>query len=120
MKIEKLSQAEENLGRLIWDLEPIKSADLVDLCREKYSWSKSTTYTLLRRIEKKGVFENKNSLVRSKMSFDDYQGKISKDFIEENYAGSLPRFLTAFTRKNKLTEDEIKELEDLIAKHKEE
>lgn len=120
MKIEKLSQAEENLGRLIWDLEPIKSADLVDICKEKYSWSKSTTYTLLRRIEKKGVFENKNSIVRSKMSFDDYQGKISQDFIEENYAGSLPRFLTAFTRKNKLTDDEIKELEDLIAKHKEE
>ncbi|WP_054251486.1 BlaI/MecI/CopY family transcriptional regulator [Neofamilia massiliensis] len=120
MKIEKLSQAEENLGRLIWDLEPIKSADLVDICKEKYSWSKSTTYTLLRRIEKKGVFENKNSTVRSKMSFDDYQGKISQDFIEENYAGSLPRFLTAFTRKNKLTDDEIKELEDLIAKHKEE
>lgn len=120
MKIEKLSQAEENLGRLIWYLEPIKSADLVDICKEKYSWSKSTTYTLLRRIEKKGVFENKNSTVRSKMSFDDYQGKISQDFIEENYAGSLPRFLTAFTRKNKLTDDEIKELEDLIAKHKEE
>lgn len=120
MKIEKLSQAEENLGRLIWDLEPIKSADLVDICKEKYSWSKSTTYTLLRRIEKKGVFENKNSTVRSKMSFDDYQGKISQDFIEENYAGSLPRFLTAFTRKNKLTDDEIKELEGLIAKHKEE
>lgn len=120
MKIEKLSQAEENLGRLIWDYEPIKSAELVDLCREKYSWSKSTTYTLLRRIEKKGVFENKNSTVRSKMSFEDYQGKISQDFIEENYVGSLQRFLTAFTRKNKLTEDEIKELEDLIAKYKEE
>ncbi len=54
------------------------------------------------------------------MSFEDYQGKISQDFIEENYNGSLPKFLTAFTRKNKMTEDEIKELEDLIAKHKEE
>ena len=53
MSFEKLSQAEENLGELIWDNEPIKSSSLVDLCREKYSWSKSTTYTLLRRIEKK-------------------------------------------------------------------
>ena len=120
MIFEKLSQAEENLGELIWDNEPIKSSSLVDLCKEKYSWSKSTTYTLLRRIEKKGVFENKNSLVRSKMSREDYETRISNDFIEENYGGSLPKFLAAFTRKNRLTEEEIAQLEELIENHKEE
>lgn len=120
MIFEKLSQAEENLGELIWDNEPIKSSELVKLCKEKYSWSKSTTYTLLKRIEKKEIFENKNSLVRSKMSMEDYETKIGSDFIEENYDGSLPKFLTAFTRKNRLTEEEIAQLEELIENHKEE
>lgn len=120
MTFEKLSQAEENLGRLIWDNEPIKSSDLVDLCQKKYSWSKSTTYTLLRRVEKKGVFENKNSLVRSKMTREDYEGRVGRDFLEENFGGSLPKFLTAFTRKNKLSDEEISQLEKLIADHKEE
>ncbi|MCF6466459.1 BlaI/MecI/CopY family transcriptional regulator, partial [Clostridium sp. Cult2] len=50
---------------------------------------------------------------------DDFHAEQSKIFVEENFDGSLPRFLAAFTRKKKLSKNEVEELQRLINEHKE-
>lgn len=116
----RLTEAEENLANIIWENEPIKSPELVKICEEKFNWKKSTTYTMLKRLEEKKIFKNNNSIVESLIKKDDFHGEQSKIFVEENFDGSLPRFLAAFTRRKKLSKNEVEELQRLINEHKEE
>lgn len=115
----RLTEAEEKFAEIIWDNEPIKSSELVKLSEKAFDWKKSTTYTMLRRLEEKKIFKNDKSIVVSLVKKEDFYSEQSKIFIEDNYDGSLPKFVAAFTRRNKLTKKDIKELENLIKNHRE-
>jgi len=115
----RLTEAESRLADLIWEREPLTSADLVGLCGERMNWKKSTTYTMLRRLEEKGIFKNEGGVVRSCATREGFYAEQSKAFVDKTFGGSLPRFLTAFTRSQKLTEEEIQELQKLIDEHRE-
>lgn len=116
----KLTESEEGLAEIIWANEPITSPDLVKLCETKFDWKKSTTYTMLKRLEQKKVFKNNSSIVISLIKRDDFYGEQSKIFVEDNFDGSLPKFIAAFTRGKRLSEKEVQELQKLIQDHKEE
>ena len=119
MKTYKLTEMEGKLSDLIWANEPIPSGELVKLCKKRFDWKKSTTYTMLKRLENKGIFQNRNVLVSSLIKKDDFYAKQCKQFVKENFEGSLPKFLAAFTRNTKLSDDEISALLKLIHEHKE-
>ena len=60
------------------------------------------------------IEKNEGGTVTSRLSRADYDTAQSQQFVEESFSGSLPAFITAFTRRKKLTEDEIAELQKLI------
>ncbi len=109
-----LGEIEERFANLIWDNEPIPSGKLVKLAEAELNWKKSTTYTVLRILCTKNIFQNVNCVVTSKISREDFNGLRSKHFVEETFDGSLPQFLTAFSKQKKLTEEEIAALERFI------
>lgn len=110
----RLGVVEMRFADLIWDNEPISSGDLVKLCEQELSWKKSTTYTILRRLCERDIFRNKDSIVTSRISKQEFHALQSEEFVEETFEGSLPKFLTAFTMRKKLSEQEIEELQKLI------
>lgn len=112
----RLGPIEARFADLIWSSEPIPSGMLVKLCEEKLGWKKSTTYTMLKRLCQRGLFQNENGVVSSLVSKQEFQSLQSQEFVEEAFQGSLPRFLAAFTRKKKLSEAEIAQLQELIDK----
>ena len=114
MDEHKLGAMEMRFAELIWKHAPINSGDLVKLCEQELEWKKSTTYTMLRRLCQRGIFENKNSLVTVLLSKQDFLARQSEYFIDETFSGSLPAFLTAFIRRKQLSEREIAELQQLI------
>ncbi len=114
MQDYKLGVMETKFAELIWDNEPISSGDLVKLCERELTWKKSTTYTMLRRLCERGIFQNKDGIVSSLMSEQAFNALQSEKFVEETFAGSLPQFLAAFTLRKKLSEKEIDELQRLI------
>lgn len=116
MEDYKLGIMEMKFAELMWDNEPISSGDLVKLCEKELTWKKSTTYTMLRRLCERGIFQNKDSMVSSLISRQEFHSLQSEMFVEETFNGSLPQFLTAFTLRKKLSEKEIKELQMLIDK----
>ncbi len=120
MKFKEMTESEENLAKIIWEKEPIKSPEIVKICEEKFEWKKSTTYTMLKRIVEKKIVINENSVVTSLVSEGEYYSKRSNAFLKENFGGSLPKFLTAFSKTNRLSTKEIEELQRLIDEHKEE
>ncbi len=110
----RLGAMETRFAHLIWENAPVSSGELVKLCEKELSWKKSTTYTMLRRLCERGIFKNENGTVSALMSEGDFAALQSEKFVEETFDGSLPRFLTAFTSRNKLSEQEIAELQRLI------
>jgi BlaI family penicillinase repressor len=119
MKEYKLTESEEKFAELIWQNEPIGSGDLVKLCEREMNWKKSTTYTVLKKLCDKGIFRNENAVVSSLITKDEYYSKQSIRFVEDTFAGSLPKFLTAFISGKKLSKHQAEELKRLIEEHKE-
>ena len=105
---------ESRFADIIWQREPVSSTELVKLALQELGWKKSTTYTVLRRLCERGIFQNQDGAVTSLISKQDFYAVQSEQFVEETFSGSLPAFLTAFTTRKKLSEDEITELENLI------
>ncbi len=110
----RLGGAEAAFAALIWDNEPLSSSRLVELCARELEWKKSTTYTVLRRLCQKGIFQNENGVVTSRVSREELAARQSEAFVDEAFGGSLPRFLAAFTRRKKLSEEEVAQLQRLI------
>jgi len=118
LKDYKLGVMETKFAELMWSNEPISSGDLVKLCEKELSWKKSTTYTMLRRLCERGIFQNNSGLVSSLMSKSEFHALQSEQFIEETFEGSLPKFLAAFATRKKMSEKEINELKELINRFK--
>ena len=114
----RLGPVESRFAELIWDGEPISSTELVHLAERELEWKKSTTYTVLKRLCEKGIFQNEGGVVTSRLSREEYAARQSEQFVEETFSGSLPAFLTAFPRRKKLTEEEIDQLQRLIERNR--
>lgn len=109
-----LGAVEARFADLIWMYEPLSSRALVALCGEELGWKKSTTYTVLKRLCDKGIFQNENGTVTSRMTKEEYAAAQSEKFVEDTFGGSLPAFLAAFTKRKKLSETELAEIQDMI------
>ena len=115
-----MTEAENELAKIIWENEPLPSGELVRLAQEGLQWKKPTTYTVLRKICNNGIFQNNNAVVTSVMDSEEYARRKGEAYLEENYNGSLPGFVAAFLNKQKLSKREVEELADMIKKYKEE
>lgn len=113
----KLAEAEEKFAQIIWTNEPVSSTELVKICEKEMNWKKSTTYTVLKKLCEKGIFQNENAIVRAKLSREEFYGMQSRKYVEDVFAGSLPRFLTAFCGGRKLSQAEIEEMRKFIEKN---
>lgn len=110
----RLGEIETRFADLIWSNEPLSSGELVKLAEAELSWKKSTTYTILRRLCERGMFQNDNGTVTSLISKQEFNAVQSEKFVEETFSGSLPKFLTAFATRKKLSEKEIGEIQRFI------
>jgi predicted transcriptional regulator len=110
----KMGVVESHFADIIWKNEPIPSGELVKLCEKTLNWKKPTTYTVLRKLCERGIFQNQEGVVSSVISKDEFHALQSEAFVNDTFQGSLPAFLAAFTTRKQLSESEITELERLI------
>ena len=113
-----LCDSEYRFMQVVWEAAPVGSGRLVELCADQLGWKKSTTYTVLRRLCEKGIFVNENGAVTACIRREALYAAQSEEFVQENFAGSLPAFLAAFTSRKKLTEDEIAAIVRLIEENR--
>ena len=110
----RMGAIESRFADIIWQNEPVTSPELVKLAAKELDWKKSTTYTVLKRLCERGIFQNNDGTVTSLISKKDFYAVQSEKFVEETFSGSLPAFLAAFTTRKKLSDAEINELQELI------
>lgn len=115
----KLGDMEGRFADLLWQSAPIGTKAVTELCAVKFDWKRTTTYTMLKRLCERGLFENRGGMVVVLVTKSEFGAAQGEKFISEAFDGSLPLFLAAFTRRKKLSEGEIDELQRLIDEHKE-
>ena len=110
----RLGVVETRFAELIWSNEPISSGDLVKLCAKELEWKKSTTYTVLKKLCDKGLFQNSSGTVTSILSQREFQSRQSRRFVEDTFSGSLPAFIAAFAESGDLSDSDISEIRRMI------
>lgn len=110
----KLGAVESIFADIIWNNEPLSTKRLVQLAQERLNWKRTTTYTILKRLCDRGLFQNEGGKVTSLVSREEFYARQSELFVEETFHGSLPAFLAAFGSRKKLSDSEIDELQRVI------
>ena len=116
MEVPKVFESEYRLCLILWEHEPIKSSELVQLCREQLGWKPTTTYTVIKRLSERGVLKNENTIVTSLVSKDQVQAAEIDELVEKTFEGSLPAFIAAFARRQALSQEEEEEIRRIIEK----
>jgi len=114
MKTPKIFEQEYKFCLILWEHEPIRSSALAKLCEEKLGWKSTTTYTVIKRLSERGVLKNENTVVTSLVSKDAVQASEIDELVEEKFGGSLPAFFAAFTKRQKISSEELDELQHMI------
>ncbi|MBR3975200.1 MAG: BlaI/MecI/CopY family transcriptional regulator [Clostridia bacterium] len=110
----QMGLVESKFADIIWENEPVSSTQLVKMSEESFKWKKSTTYTVLKRLCDKGIFQNNKGIVSSLISKQDFFAAQSERFVQENFDGSLPAFLAAFTSRKSLSAEEAAYLRKMV------
>ena len=119
METPKIFDSELRFCEILWEHQPVKSSELVRLCAEKLGWKKSTTYTVIKRLTERGVVKTEDAVVTALVSRGAVQCAESRAFVERNFRGSLPGFLSAFVGGRGLSTEEADELRRMIAEFEE-
>ena len=119
MDTPKIFESEYRFCLILWENEPVKSSELVRLCKEQLGWKPTTTYTVIKRLSERGVLKNEDTMVSSLVSKDEVQAAEIDELVEKKFEGSLPAFVAAFTRHRKLSEKEIDEVQRMIDRFRE-
>lgn len=114
MDEKRLGAVEARFADIVWENQPISSGKLVELCKERLGWKKSTTYTVLKKLSLRGLFCNEDGIVKSVVTRDEFYSLQSRQFVNEMFHGSLPSFIAAFTADKSLGEGEAEKIKKMI------
>lgn len=120
METPKIFESEYRFCLILWEHEPVRSSELVELCREKLGWKPTTTYTVIKRLSQRGVLKNENSVVSSLVSKAQVQTAQIDELVETRFEGSLPAFVAAFARSRQMSPAQLEELQTMIDRYREE
>ena len=118
METPKVYESEYRFCLILWEHEPIKSKELVQLCQEHLGWKPTTTYTVIKRLSERGVLKNENTVVSALVTKDEVQAAEIDEFLEKRFEGSLPAFVAAFTKRQTISEAEIEEVQAMIDRYR--
>ena len=118
MEIPKIHESEYRFCLIMWEHEPVTAAQLVKLCQEQLGWKRTTTYTVIKRLGERGVLKNDNSVITSLVSKDEAQMSEIDEQEEKKFEGSLPAFIAAFTKHQKISDAEIDAVQQMIDRYR--
>ena len=118
MGTPKIFESEYRFCLILWEHEPIKSSELVALCKERLGWKPTTTYTVIKRLSERGVLKNDNTVVTSLVTKAEVQAAEIDEMVEKTFEGSLPAFVAAFTRHQELSQKDIDAVQQMIDRYR--
>lgn len=109
-----MANAEYRFACIVWEQEPIESAQLCKICAERLGWKRTTTYTVLKRLCERGIMQNSAAVVTSLIRQDQVQQQTSQEIVKLRFEDNLPQFVTAFLSGRKISKEEAEQIRALI------
>ena len=114
-----LTPAEWSIMECLWEEGALTGRDVTRRMEKNCGWSRSTTLTLLSRLESKGALESipaeKGPKVFSPLlRREDAALGETQDFLRRVYQGSVSLMVSALTKKQALSREELDELYELL------
>lgn len=118
-----LTAAEWNVMECIWEEAPQTAMQLVARLHERVGWAKSTTMTMLSRMEKKGLLtctgSEKPKHYATALRREDAVRQETKSFVKRVYRGSVGMMMSSLVEQQELTRGEINQLYAILKKAEE-
>lgn len=113
-----LNNSEWCIMEELWRRQPRTLMQLVREMKEKQGWSKSTTSTILRRMQEKGYISFREG-EKARLYFTDFRReevvlKETETFLKRTFGGSLGMLVNTFVESNQLTEKDLEELRQIL------
>lgn len=113
-----LTATEWHLMECLWESAPRTGREAVEYMAQSVGWSRSTTLTMLRRMSEKGFIlceEADGMKVYSPLiRREDAALRETESFLSRVYNGSVSTLMSAITRRQKLSREEIDQLYAII------
>lgn len=116
MSTPKVFESEYRFCLILWKHEPVSSSQLAKICKDELDWSRTTTYTVIKRLSERGVLKNEDSVITSLVSKEEIQQAEMGEMMEKTFEGSIPAFIAAFAKRQELSEDDIEQIRKIIEK----
>ncbi|MGO0881631.1 BlaI/MecI/CopY family transcriptional regulator [Clostridioides difficile] len=121
-KLPQISEAEYQVMKIVWKYAPISTNEVIEKLIKTSKWSPKTIQTMLLRLVKKGALTyEKNSRVfvyTPIVKEEEYVSTESSSFLNRFYNGTLNSMVLNFLENDKLSEDDIEELRNILDKRK--
>lgn len=120
--IPHITEAESEVMKLLWQKEPLSASEIISELTHQMQWSDQTIKTFLNRLHKKQAirFEKsgRNYLYYPLVSHDEYLKAENHSFLNRVYKGAVGRLCAKFLEEETLSEEDIKELQQILEKKK--
>ena len=114
MNVPKVFESEYRFCLIMWENEPASCSQLASISKERLGWSRTTTYTVIKRLCDRGIIKNDGSIVTSIFSKEEVQVSEMDELLEKKFEGSVPAFIAAFAKRQKLSQKDMEEIQNII------
>ena len=119
-KLPQISDAEFEVMDIIWKYAPISTNEITDRLAKTKNWSPKTIYTMLSRLEKKGVIvhekESRVFVYTPCVKKDDYLAAESRTLADRFFDGAMKQMVVSFLDQKDLTPEDLDELQSILDK----
>ncbi|MFT8348152.1 BlaI/MecI/CopY family transcriptional regulator [Clostridium saccharoperbutylacetonicum] len=115
MKIGKISDAEMEVMKIIWNKNrQVTTADILEELPKENSWKITTVMTLISRLTEKGILEvaklGKLNNYSAKITEEEYKAIQANNFLEDMHNGSVKNFIATLFNNKKISKEDISDL----------
>lgn len=118
-----LTAAEWNVMECLWEESPQTAMQMVAQLQQRIGWAKSTTMTMLSRMEKKELLVctdlEKPRRYTTDIRREDAVRQETKSFVRRVFQGSVGMMVSSLVEQQELTKEDINQLYAIL-KHAEE
>ena len=115
----RLAMVEARFADIVWENAPLSTKELITLCAEGLNWKRTTTYTVLKKLCEREIFKMEDSMVTVLIDKEEFRSRQSENFVKDNFSGSLPAFLAAFSARKKISKQEIDQIRQMLDSYEE-
>lgn len=117
-KLPQISDAEFEVMNIIWKYAPLSTNEITQQLAKTRDWSPKTIFTMLSRLEKKGVIthekEGRMFVYRPSVEKAAYLAEESRTLANRFFDGAMKQLVVSFLDRKELTAGDLEELREIL------